>query len=330
MRQEPVTRRQLIARTVASGCAAATAVVLTGCGSALPEAPAATVAPFSGNVEPPLLVDAAWLHGTLTRSTGPPRILDLSSLRTYRRGHLPGAVHAWWQDTMEVDQPDDVYGTTLGPGTSPNRTSRLDLLKDLGIADETDVVAYDDEKNRWAARMVWFLRYVGHDRAAVLDGGLAAWRGFGGDVEDGEVSAPQVSPPTILSRDRYYCGTAYLAEHLADASTAVIDIRSDEEVRDNDNGLLPTGRIPGSTALPWTETLRDDAGRLKDPAELSRLFRDRGVTPDRTAIVIARYGVEAAHGWWVLKLLGYADVLTYDPGWAGWSTTPGLPIDPLS
>src|SRR5215210_3932996 len=68
---------------------------------ALPAAlPAATVAPFSGN-DPasPLLVDATWL--TAHAANPHLRILDLSAIATYRRGHVPGAVHAWWQDTMD-------------------------------------------------------------------------------------------------------------------------------------------------------------------------------------------------------------------------------------
>jgi thiosulfate/3-mercaptopyruvate sulfurtransferase len=224
----------------------------------------------------------------------------------------------------------DVYGTTLRPENGTGQRARTALLQHLAIADETDVVAYDNDRNRWAARLVWFLRFLGHDRAAVLDGGLAAWEGTGGRVQRGENVAPEAPSPTVAPRTGYYVLTSELRDRLARPETALVDLRTDQETRDTDNGLLPRGRIPGAISVPWTETLRDGAGRLKAPDELGHLFAGRGITPERPVVVYARYGVEAAHGWWVLKLLAYPDVVVYDLGWAGWATMPGLPRSPLA
>ncbi|MGH2531826.1 MAG: sulfurtransferase [Thermomicrobiales bacterium] len=314
---------------MSAGAASAAAITLAGCNNALPQVPAATVAPFAGNGDPPLLVDPSWLEAALSRTVHQLLVLDLSPPRTYRRAHVPGAVHAWWQDTTELDQPQHIYGTILDQDFGA-QTARIELLSYLGIDGETEVVAYDDDRNRWAARMVWFLRFLGHDRASVLDGGLAAWRAHGGDTQDGSVDAPDADLPTVAPREGYYYVTGELLEQLERPETALVDIRTDEEAHDTDNDRLPLGRIPGSISIPWTSTLRDDAGRLKAPSDLERLYRDRNVTPDRPIVVYARYGVDAAHGWWVLKLLGYPNVVVYDRGWAGWSTTPDLPIDPLS
>ncbi|MGH2558903.1 MAG: sulfurtransferase [Thermomicrobiales bacterium] len=329
MGHQPLTRRHLIARTLGAGVASATAITLASCNDALPQVSPATVAPFAGNGDPPLIVDVPWLEAAQSRTGNQSLVLDLSPLRTYRRAHLPGAVHAWWQDTMELDQPQDIYGTLLDfdHGT---QADRIDLLEDLGIGDDTEVIAYDDDRNRWAARMVWFLRFLGHDRASVLDGGLAAWHGHGRETHDGEIDPPDTEPPTVNPREGYYYGTTELQEQLARPETALVDIRTDDEARDTDNDRLPLGRIPGAIPIPWTSTLRDNVGRLKNPADLERLYRDHDVTPDRPIVVYARYGVEAAHGWWVLKLLNYPNVVVYDRGWAGWSTTSDLPIDPLT
>lgn len=306
--------------------AAIVVAYLTGCGGALPMAPAATVAPFPGHGAAPLLIDALSLQHALRDPHPQILVLDYSSLRTYRRGHVPGALHAWWQDTMNLDYPA-AYGTVLPP--TDNQQLRIDLLHDLGIGDQTFVIAYDDDRGRWAARMVWFLRFLGHDRAAALDGGLAAWRGAGGKIEDGALDPPPVDPPTVQPRQGYYVWTETVADRLHDPATVVVDTRTEAEARDDLNGTLPLGRIPGAVSLPWTATLRDEAGRLKSPAELATLFRQAGVTPDRHVIVYGRFGVEAAQPWFVLKLLGYPDVAVYDRGWAEWATTPGLPVAPL-
>src|SRR5688572_15690933 len=97
---------------------AALPLVAVACGAPLGgtapgSIPAATVADFPGNeATTPLLVDAAWLRDRLGGGApGQILILDLSRLATYRAGHVPGAVHAWWQDTMDRFYP--VYGVVL-------------------------------------------------------------------------------------------------------------------------------------------------------------------------------------------------------------------------
>ena len=305
--------------------------MLAACGPAgtLPLVPAATVAPFPGNdaTATPLLVDAAWLRTRMDeRPASDLRLLDLSPPRIYRRGHLPSAVHAWWQDTMDRYYP--VYGVLLSDRQDAGARARW--LADLGVGDETLVVAYDDARNRYAARLIWTLRYLGHKRATVLDGGLAAWRGAGGEVSRDAASAPRVEDATISPQPGYIIGTRELRERLADPALVLLDVRTDEEATDDLNGTVRRGRIPGAVSVPWTTTLRDGAGRLKPPAELVALFRAAGVTPDKEVVVYARFGVEASHAWLVLKLLGYPRVRVYDQGWAEWASTPELPIDPSS
>jgi thiosulfate/3-mercaptopyruvate sulfurtransferase len=311
------------AAAVGAGCVA--------CGGSLPMAPASTVAPFPGLGENPLLVDAGWLQGRIVERDRPLRILDLSPLRRYRRGHIPGAVHGWWQDTMEVNDSAaiPVYGTVLQPVNFTDQTHRIELLEDLGIDDEVHVVAYDDDRGRWAARMVWFLRFLGHDRVSALDGGLAAWRGYGGGTEEGEVDPPDRPTPTVTPRTGYYIGDAELPEWRADPRSLLLDVRTDEEARDDVNDSLPIGRIPGAVSLPWTTSLRDETGRLKSPEELSALLGGVGATPDRRIVLYARFGVETAQSWLLFALMGYPEFVTYDRGWAGYATIEGNEIAPL-
>lgn len=319
----PLNRRRFCARAIAGLVIGLTA---TGCRSEgpLPIASPAAVSPFPGHAAAPWLIDARLLQAAMAQQASALRVLDLSSLRRYRHGHVPGAVHAWWQDTMDPNYP--VYGAVLAP--DDNQRLRRELLQNLGITDQTFVVAYDDNRGRWAARMVWFLRFLGHDRAAALDGGLAAWRGAGGALEREENSPPRGPAPTITPRPGYYIGTEEVVERRADPATLLLDVRTDDEAHDDVNDTLPIGRIPGSVPLPWTATLRDEFGRLKPVSELQQLFTAAGVNRDRFVIVYARFGVEAAHTWFVLQLLGQRAVI-YDRGWAEWATTPGLAIAPL-
>src|SRR5215207_3449444 len=88
-----------------------TAGVLAGAMASRMPSPAWAQPAFPGNVDPPLLVDPTWLQAEAEANI---RVLDCSPLRTYEDAHIPGAIHAWWQDTMDPNKP--TYGSVLGPG----------------------------------------------------------------------------------------------------------------------------------------------------------------------------------------------------------------------
>jgi thiosulfate/3-mercaptopyruvate sulfurtransferase len=319
-----MNRRRFLRAVV--GVTGPTALVgMAGCGASVAEpVPAATVASFPGNVAPPLLIDAARFAADRAGSALP-LVVDLSPLRVHRAGHVPGAVHGWWQDTM--DPYYEVYGVVLKTREEP--FTHPTVLGSLGIDGNRPVIFYDDDRNRYAARLVWYLRYLGLSVGAVLDGGLAAWRGAGGEVEEGKREPPDVSPPPIDGQGGII-GTRELAERLGDPTLTILDARSAEEAADDLNGTLRLGRVPGAIRLPWTATLRDDAGRLKSPEELAALYANAAVLPDREIAIVARFGVETGQPWLVLTLLGYPRVRVYDQGWAEWGAeTSDLPLEPL-
>jgi thiosulfate/3-mercaptopyruvate sulfurtransferase len=308
-------------------------LVLAGCSQrlALPgEIPPATVAPFPGNAEPPLLVDAASLSARLSAGDGHLVILDASELRRYRAGHIPGAVHAWWQDTMDPNGP--VYGTVLKPDNniSDPQLLRRHFIEDLGVTPDDDVVVYDDAGGRWAARLVWALRFLGYSRAAMLDGGLGAWRGIGAELESRENEPAIVANPAIDPQRNWYLVTGELLEQLNEPDLVVLDVRTSEERADDVDGTIEPGSIPNSIAIPWTSAVADEHGHFLPPDQLRSLFENAGVTPERTIVLLARFGAETAHTWLALKLLGYPNVLIYDGGWVDWAAHQETPKEAIS
>ena len=95
--------------------------------------------------------------------------------RAYRNGHIPGArfLH------LDVDLSGPKTGLT-GRHPLPHPATFSLRLGALGIDNSKQVVAYDDSGGPFAARLWWMLRWVGHERVAVLDGGLQAWKDAGG------------------------------------------------------------------------------------------------------------------------------------------------------
>jgi len=55
----------------------------------------------------------------------------------------------------------------------------------LGIGDDDMVVVYDGAGIFSAPRVWWTLKAMGHDKVAVLDGGMPAWKAAGGALEKG-------------------------------------------------------------------------------------------------------------------------------------------------
>lgn len=287
---------------------------------------------YPGNTESPLLVSAEWLNTQLNERTLNLVVLDLGEWPDYRDGHIPGAVHSYWQETIERNY--DVYGAVLNQKdyntNEDNQIKRIDWLKRYGIADDATVVAYDHGNGRHAARIVWFLRFLGHSQSAVLDGGIDAWQKMGGSIQKSEANPPAlVTAPTVSPQDGFYLVTSQLQEALTDPTVVLVDIRSDEERHDTVDDQYDLGQIPGSIWAPWIDFVAGEHGQFLPAAEALQKWNVLGVTPDKRVVLYGRFGTDPDQMWLLLKLLAYPNVLIYDRGWVEWSSTGDLPIEPI-
>ena len=142
---------------------------------------------------------AAGSHGAAGTNTASPADIAVIDCRfdlmnpgagrlAYLKGHIPGAVYA--------DLNQDLSGpvtSSSGRHPLPAPEAFAARLGTLGVANATQVIAYDDANGSYAARLWWMLRWLGHARAAVLDGGIKAWIATGGplEVDDEASGAPQ-------------------------------------------------------------------------------------------------------------------------------------------
>ncbi len=265
-----------------------------------------------------LLVTAKWLHDHLDDPAL--RVIDLSPISDYQDGHIPGAVHLWWQDTIEVH--NDVYGMMVG------NSGVEQLVRDSGITPESRVVLYDSSGGRWAARLFWVLNANGFANVGILNGGRQAWLADKYQMSTASPSVPEGHLGLALNYD-VLIGSDSLLAHLKDPSYVVVDNRTASELKQTWYGRLRLGRIPGARWVPWDGmTWSGAVPYYQTPETLQMLFRTAGVTPDKTVIVYGLDGVNAAQTYFVLKLLGYQSVLVYDGSWAQWGATDSLPIEP--
>ncbi len=174
--------------------------------------------------------------------------------RRYLEGHIPGAAFLDLdEDLSDLSIPPDVGGRHPLPGAERFAAS----AGRAGIGSDTLVVAYDEGMTGGAARLWWLLRHFGHDRAAVLDGGLGAWLGPLASGE--ETIEPAVFEPRERTDD--VATTEEILERLGDGRLTLLDARPAERFRGETLGLDPVaGHIPGARQ-PASRRIRARARR---------------------------------------------------------------------
>lgn len=286
-------------------------------------ATAACAWPHRSLAQPPAFpwtVDLGWLADR-GRTAGL-RLFDVSPLHVFRSGHIESAEHAWWRDTIDPNYP--VYGAVLTQGD--DQAHRQRVVDSLGLSDADDIVVYDNISGFHAARLVWFLRFLGFDRSALLTAGYREWRSNPSPIMGTPRSGDRT---TVRPQEGYYLVTQQVVDRLADPETRIVDIRTENERLDDLGGAMPLGRIPGSQWLPWTSLL-DERGYLAAEASIAQTLQRAGLHPQLPTILYGRFGADTALAWIALKRSGFTDVRSYDRGWVEWSQDPTLPKEPLA
>lgn len=241
--------------------------------------------------------------------------------QAYARGHIPGALF------LHLD--DDLSGAKTGSNGRhplPELTAFARRMSDCGVDDGVQVVAYDNEGGIFASRLWWMLRWLGHDRVAVLDGGLAAWKRAKRALEE-PVSA--VAPRRFTALPRAH--TVSTSEILADLQAQtrlILDARSPERFRGENETLDPVGgHIPGAVNRFYFDNL-DDAGCFFKPvdelrAEFSTLL---GGHPPADVVQQCGSGVTACHNLLAMELAGLSGSKLYPGSWSEWCADPARPV----
>ncbi|HXF02898.1 MAG TPA: sulfurtransferase, partial [Arthrobacter sp.] len=204
----------------------------------------------------------------------------------YRQAHIPGAVYA--------DLPSQLASapsTAEGRHPLPEPEAFREAARDWGINNDDVVVAYDDNGGLSAARVWWLLRDGGFDTVYLLDGGLAAWRAEGYELDSGDELASLGNVELGSGR----MSRLELDDVLDFAGTSLLlDARATERYRGELEPVDPrAGHIPGAVSAPTTENLAP-GGHFLPAAELAARFKDLG-TDGRDVAVYCGSGINAAH-----------------------------------
>ncbi len=246
----------------------------------------------------------------------------LAGGKAYQESHLPGAIHA----DLNRDLSDLTH---IGEGRHPlpEAAAFTRKLGEWGIAPRHQVVAYDaGDGSMAAARLWWMLKLLGHERVAVLDGGLAAWRAKG-LPETSSASEPvaESSYPASFDTSRIVTATEVLSR-LGEAPGWLLDARAGERFRGEAEPIDPVaGHVPGAVNRPVADNL--DAGHFKSRQQLHAEIAPLLSGHDPGAVVLmCGYGVTACHLLLALEHAGQQGARVYAGAWSGWISDPSRPV----
>lgn len=232
----------------------------------------------------------------------------------YEGGHIPSAGFA---DLM-VDLSDDESPHSFAVGKPEQFCAAMGAL---GVGDDSTVVLYDATGSVWAARVWWMLRWAGFDRAALLDGGLKAWKDEGRPLSTEEVDRPVKTltpaprPELIADRDEVFAA-------LDDDAVSIIDTLPEASFRGEMAMYDRPGHIPGATNIPALSLL-DESGRYRPYDELAAMFD--GDKNART-ITYCGGGIAASSNAFIMTRLGFTDVAVYTASLQEWAADPTNPM----
>ncbi|MDV3238951.1 MAG: sulfurtransferase [Gammaproteobacteria bacterium] len=256
-------------------------------------------------------------------------LIDIRDKDDYAERHIQGAVNV----------PDIFYYLSE---TSPEGLERMHAhfrgqLSEIGLTPDTTAIVYEDaydSRYGGSCRGYWLLRYLGHERTGVLDGGFGAWldEGLPADA-DAVATTPtefvvRPQPHMLATRDE-------VLRCLKDPGVKLLDIRDRIEWVAKSSSpygvdFAPRkGRLPGARWMEWYQFLERD-GQIpyfKSPDKIRALCAEYGLYPEDDIIIYCFKGARASNTYVALKEAGFQRVRNYFGSWNEWSRDPGLPAN---
>ena len=245
--------------------------------------------------------------------------------RDWLAAHVPGAVFAHLDHDLS-----DLSKRGLGRHPLPDEAAFSASLSRWGWHPDLNVAVYDAANGALAAaRLWWMLRLVGHERVAVLDGGLAAWKEAGFPLESGPVQRAH-SDVQVRFDHAALVGFDEVEQRRLQASARVLDARALPRYRGEVEPLDPVaGHVPGALNRPFAENL-DSHGHFKPARQLRAEYEAilAGVRAQDT-IHMCGSGVTACHNLLAMEHAGLAGSRVFAPSWSGWVSDSTRPVATL-
>lgn len=267
------------------------------------------------------LVNGEWLEKNLNDPKV--RIVEVSvETGVFERGHIPGAQNIVWHTDLVDTVRRDIA----------SKEKFQDLVRKLGVDQDTTVVLYGDNNNWFAAWGAWVFDIYGVKNVKLLDGGRKKWEADKRPL-DTKVAAVPAGKVTISgANEKLRARLADIRAASDSKNVTIVDIRSADEYSGkifappgSQELTVRAGHVPNALNVPWGRAVAED-GTFKSPEDLKKLYAEAGIDGKKPIIVYCRIGERSSHTWFLLsKILGY-DVKNYDGSWTEYGNSVGLPV----
>lgn len=237
-------------------------------------------------------------------------------------GHIPGAHYAHLDDDLAAPPSHQ-----SGRHPLPESAVFAEFLASLGWTEGQLVVAYDEVSNAYAARLWWLMRYFGQP-AALLDGGLAAWKAAGLPLDAGPVEPRQAPVARLQAIATMAVSSDQVLENLQSKDFVVLDARAARRFSGDFEPLdTRAGHIPDAINRYMQINLEAN-GKFRNPSQLRSEFEALlGETGAADVVHSCGSGVTACHNLFAMKLAGMGLGRLYPGSWSEWIRDPERPIE---
>ncbi|TLS37459.1 sulfurtransferase [Pseudalkalibacillus caeni] len=234
-------------------------------------------------------------------------------IEEYTKEHIPNAVY--------LDLEKDLSGMVKEHGGRhplPDLEQFAQLLGNKGINKSKLVVAYDDQGGAMAARLWWMLRFLGHKRTAILDGGFSGWQKQGFPVTNEIPSPEKLLFEPVINREAII--PMEEIKKMAGGSGLLIDSRAPERYKGEEEPIDPkAGHIPGAINYFWKDNIKgSQSWKTRDELQKQLSFLE----DDQNAVVYCGSGVTACANLFAFHLAGFDHVKLYPGSWSDWISYP--------
>jgi thiosulfate/3-mercaptopyruvate sulfurtransferase len=256
----------------------------------------------------------------------------------YLKSHIPGAIYADLETALSARHGvPGAHGVLTATGADapasggrhplPNREKFATWLSSVGMPNGVQAVVYDRNGANYCGRLWWMLKWAGHDKVAVLDGGLQAWQTAGGSVNSGEEPAHFQANFLLRPSLTALVDAQTVSQQLGRPAQTLVDARAAPRFRGEVEPLDPVaGHIPGALNRPFNQNLTPD-GKFKPADQIRSEFSALLAGRDPATVVHhCGSGVSAIPNLLAMEVAGLGRTALYAGSWSDWCSDPSRPV----
>ncbi len=263
-----------------------------------------------------LLVEADWLADNLGSEN-----LVVVDMREEREGEfIPGAIDVGGVPAL-IDPNHEVEHFLIGPDQF------AELMSNHGIGNDSNIIIYDDIGNLRSARLFHALEYYGHQNVQILNGGVPAWKAGGHPLAEAPAE-PLPESFVVQLNEGVVCDIQEILAAIDDEDTIILDARPSDQYLGETVWAERGGHIPGAVNIHWETMITDgDIPYFKSAEEIAQIYADHEITPDKRVITHCHSNMQASNAYFVLRLMGYQNITSYEGSWSEYGNTEGVPVE---